>query len=119
MECIERPIFRLKSERNASRARILQAPAPHAVIGGNHVGADVLAKIVTDKFVHHIPEYRQVKKLSEKGVTLPTSTVNGWVHATASRLYPLYESLCEDIRCSDYLQIDEVPWKIADRKEMP
>lgn len=28
VECIERPIFRLKSERNASRARILQAPAP-------------------------------------------------------------------------------------------
>ena len=117
VECIERPIFRLKSERNASRARILQAPAPHAVIGGNHVGADVLAKIVTDKFVHHIPEYRQVKMLSEKGMNLPTSTVNGWVHATASRLYPLYESLCEDIRCSDYLQIDEVPWKIADRKD--
>lgn len=42
VECIERPIFRLKSERNASRARILQAPAPphtHAVIGGSHVGA--------------------------------------------------------------------------------
>ena len=55
--------------------------------------------------------------LMEMGVVLPASTVNNWVHATANKLYPLYESLGEDVRASDYLQIDEVPWRIADRKE--
>ena len=55
--------------------------------------------------------------LKEMGVVLPASTVNNWVHATANKLYPLYESLGEDVRASDYLQIDEVPWRIADRKE--
>ena len=30
------------------------------------------------------------------------------------RLYPLYESLGEQIRSRRYLQVDEVPWRIAD-----
>lgn len=33
----------------------------------------------------------------------------------AARLEPLYEALRHDILTGDYLQIDEVPWSIADR----
>ena len=117
VECTERPILRRKADKNAAHPKIVQASAPVPVIGGNHVGADVLAQIVIDKYKHHLPEYRQVKMLREMGVVLPASTVNNWVHATANKLYPLYESLGEDVRASDYLQIDEVPWRIADRKE--
>ena len=49
------------------------------------------------------------------GVKMPTSTINDWVHATAEKLSPLYEALRKDIRSSQYLQIDEVPWRIADQ----
>ena len=117
VECTERPILRRKTDKNAAHPKIVQASAPVPVIGGNHVGTDVLAQIVIDKYEHHLPEYRQVKILREMGVILPASTVNNWVHATANKLYPLYESLGEDVRASDYLQIDEVPWRIADRKK--
>lgn len=41
-------------------------------------------------------------------------TINDRIHAVASKLYPLYESLGEQIRSRLYLQIDEVPWRIAD-----
>ena len=116
VECTERPILRRKADKNAAHPKIVQASAPVPVIGGNHVGADVLAQIITDKYEHHLPEYRQVKMLKEMGVVLPVSTVNNWVHAVADKLYPLYESLGENIRNSDYLQIDEVPWRIADMK---
>ncbi len=51
------------------------------------------------------------------GVNLSTSTVNNWVHAVASKLEPLYEALRRDIRQSDYMQVDEVPWCIADRPD--
>ncbi len=116
VEVVVRPILRLKSERSAARPKILQSPAPEAVIRGNHVGADVLAQLIIDKFEHHIPEYRQSKMLREQGVTLPTSTINDWIHAAAGKLYPLYESLCEDIRSSDYIQVDETVNRIADGK---
>lgn len=114
VEVIVRPIYRLKSDKDNPSPRILQAAAPVAVIGGNHVGADMLAQLVIDKYVYHLPEYRQVRQYADMGVRLPTSTINDWLHAVAAKLYPLYESLGDQIRSREYLQVDEVPWRIAD-----
>lgn len=114
VEVIERPILRAKADKTLPNPRIYQAEAPEAVIGGNHVGADMLAQIVIDKYRYHLPEYRQVKQYADLGVKLPTSTINDWIHTVASKLEPLYEALRRDILGSDYLQIDEVPWRIAD-----
>ena len=60
------------------------------------------------------PRIYQVKQYGDLGLKVPTSTLNGWGHAVASRLEPVYEALRDDIRNSDYLQIDEVPLRIAD-----
>lgn len=107
----------MKADKDSPNPRIYQAKAPHAVIGGNHFGADMLAQIVINKYRYHLPEYRQVRQYAELGLKLPTSTLNGWVHAVASRLESVYEALRDDIRNSDYLQIDEVPWRIATLQE--
>ena len=110
------PILRLKRAKGAPNPEILQAERPHCIIGGGHVGADLLATLIDNKFNHHLPEYRQVKMFAELGLKLPTSTVNDWIHATANVLYPLYESQREAVMAGGYVQIDEVPWNIADRK---
>ncbi len=117
VEVIVTPILRHKADKNLPSPRIYQAPTPTAIIGGNHVGADMLAQIIIDKYRYHLPEYRQVKQYADLGVTLPTSTINDWVHAVAAKLNPLYEALRKDILAGDYLQIDEVPWRIADVKD--
>lgn len=115
VEVIERPLLRAKADKNLPNPRIYQAAAPRAVIGGNHAGADMLAQIIIDKYRYHLPEYRQVRQYADLGVRLPASTINDWIHAVAARLEPLYEALRHDILAGDYLQIDEVPWRIADR----
>lgn len=115
VEVIERPLLRAKADKNVPTPRIYQAAAPRAVIGGNHAGADMLAQIIIDKYRYHLPEYRQVRQYADLGVRLPASTINDWIHAVAARLEPLYEALRHDILTGDYLQIDEVPWRIADR----
>ena len=97
VECVERPVLRRKGEKDIPSPHILQAPAPVPVLGGGHVAADFLAGVLTDKFVYHIPEYRQVKMYAEAGVKLSTSTLNDWVHRTAGKLYPLYETLIDAI----------------------
>lgn len=114
VEVIERPMYRMKADKYLPNPRIYQAKAPVAVIGGNHVGADMLAQIVIDKYRYHLPEYRQIKQYADLGVNFPASTINGWIHAVASKLEPLYEALRRDILASDYIQVDEVPWRIAD-----
>lgn len=113
------PILRLKSDKQLPSPKIISAPRPHSIIGGGHVGADLLAMLIDNKYNHHLPEYRQIKMFSELGLKLPTSTVNDWIHATANVLYPLYESQIEAVLSSRYLQVDEVPWNIADRKGEP
>lgn len=110
------PILRRKSDKGMPSPEILQVPKPHNIIGGGHVGADLLATLIDNKYNHHLPEYRQVKMFAELGLKLPTSTVNDWIHATANVLYPLYESQREAVMSGGYVQIDEVPWNIADRK---
>lgn len=115
VECIERPVLRKKGEKDLPSPVILQAAAPSSVLGGGHVAADFLAGVLADKYLYHIPEYRQVRIHADSGVKLSPSTLNNWVHKAAGKLYPLYETLIDDILQSDYLQVDEVPWRIADR----
>ena len=81
------PVLRRKTDKEAPGPEIVQAPRPHSIIGGGHVGADLLATLIDNKFTHHLPEYRQVKMLAEHGLRLPTSTVNDWIHAVANVLY--------------------------------
>lgn len=69
----------------------------------------MLAQIVIDKYRYHLPEYRQIRQYADFGLKLPTSTLDGWGHAVASRLEPVYKALRDDVHNSDYLQIDEVP----------
>lgn len=119
VEVVERPILRLKKDKYMPEPQIFQAPAPHSAIGGCHVASDLLSMLVDNKYTHHLPEYRQVKMFADYGLKLPTSTVNDWIHATAQALYPLYESQREAVMAGGYLQVDEVPWNIADRKGQP
>lgn len=115
VENIVRPILRNKADKNESAPEIIQAPRPFTPLGGAHVAADLLSTLVVNKYCYHLPEYRQVKMLSDLGLKLPTSTVNNWIHSVAQVLYPLYESQREAIVAGGYLQVDEVPWRIADR----
>ena len=116
VEKVITPVLRRKADKDALEQAIVQAPRQHSIIGGGHVGADLLATLVDNKYNHHLPEYRQVKMFAELGLKLPTSTVNDWIHATANVLFPLYESQREAVLAGGYVQIDEVPWNIADRK---
>jgi len=115
VEVIERPKLRLKEDKNVLHPRIFQAVNKN-VISGGHVAADMLAQIIINKYRYHLPEYRQVKQYADSGLKMPTSTINDWIHAAAAKLSPLYEALRSDIRSREYLQIDEVPWRIADQK---
>ena len=76
VEVIEIPVYRLKADKYAPNPRIVQADAPHAVIGGNHVAADMLSQVVVDKYCYHLPEYRQIKQYADLGLKLPASTLH-------------------------------------------
>ncbi len=62
------------------------------------------------KFDDHLPLYRQAEIYARDGVDLATSTLSGWLGATAATLQPLTELLRREvIGASDVLHGDDTP----------
>jgi transposase len=56
-----------------------------------------------------LPLYRQAEILAREGVSLETSTLSGWVGATAAALAPLVDALAAAVMTSDILHVDDTP----------
>src|SRR5438445_8637569 len=88
---------------------VVAAPAPDHAIARGRAGAGLLAHIVVSKYDAHLPLYRQAEIFARDGVSLETSTLCGWVGATAAALKPLVDALAADLLASDTLHVDDTP----------
>src|SRR3989440_8033475 len=88
---------------------VVAAPAPDHAIARGRAGAGLLAHIVVSKYDDHLPLYRQGEIFAREGVNLETSTLSGWVGATAAALDPLIDALAADVMASDTLHVDDTP----------
>jgi len=88
---------------------VVEAPAPEHAIARGRAGAGLLAHIVVSKYDDHLPLYRQAEIFARDGVSLETSTLSGWVGATAAALKPLTDALATDLFGSDTLHADDTP----------
>jgi transposase len=84
-------------------------PIPKCIAGTN-----LLTQIIIDKFVDHLPLYRQIQRFSREGVDIPSSTIDSWVRLTSQLLWPLYECHRQHTLKNGYLQADESPIKVQD-----
>ena len=110
-----RPIYKKEPERQATSTTIVQAPLKASILPGCMAGESLLSQIIVDKFLYHIPEYRQAKRFKELGVDVTTSSINRWVHAIADKLYPLYIAQMTRVLSTNYIQVDETTHKVTDR----
>ena len=85
-------------------------PLPKAI-----AGAGLLAQIVIDKYVDHLPLHRQQQRFSRDGLNIPYSTITDWVSSTCTLITPLYEALTKKVLQSPYLHADETPLKVLDK----
>jgi transposase len=92
-------VIRHVREKLSCRAcdTVVVAPAPDHAIARGRVGAGLLAHIVVSKYDDHLPLYRQAEIFAREGVELETSTLSGWVGATAAALAPLIDALAIDV----------------------
>ena len=94
---------------------ILIADMPDRIKGKSILGNSLVAKLITDKYVYHIPFYRQAKQLLELDVNVAVSTMTDSLAYTCDALLPLYEKVNEIIFKQNYLQADETPHKVLDQ----
>jgi len=90
---------------------------PERIIDKGIPGAGLLALIVTDKYMDHLPLYRQKQRLAREGIRIASSTMDGWTRETLLKLEPLYEQLVLDTKKQGYLQCDETPIKVLESEK--
>lgn len=112
--------FVLKSNlqiKDPDKQTFIIAPLPEMIIPKGMVSESLLADILIDKYVYHLPFYRLIQKYKELGVVLSDSTIGDWFSAVCSRLRPLYEKLREKIMSSSYIQVDESTLPVIDNEK--
>lgn len=90
---------------------------PERVIDKGIPGVGLLAFILINKYLYHLPLDRQLKIFREEGIIIKAGTLNGWVRKCAERLEILYEALVAQIKNQGYLQADETTLRVLDKQK--
>ena len=107
-----RAVYGLSQEDAQERqAPTITAPPPAKPLDGSPVGASLLAWILVQKYLHHLPLYRQEQIFQRGGLRLPRQTMCDWVLQAAVLLAPIQEALRRLILASFVAQTDDTPIK--------
>jgi transposase len=92
-------------------------PAPPAVFEKSFADVRILAGLLIDKFLSHLPLYRQHQRVTQAGIRLSRGTLTQWVQRAAELLEPIYYALLSSILQSQVLTMDETPIKAGRREK--
>ncbi|WP_036496641.1 IS66 family transposase, partial [Myroides odoratimimus] len=90
---------------------------PERIIDKGIPSEGLLSTIFVDKYVDHLPLYRQKQRFSRENIDIASSTIDGWAAQSMDALKPLYQKLVMDIKNEGYLQVDETTIKVLDEKK--
>lgn len=94
---------------------ILIGQLPSRPLEKSIAGAGLLAQVIIDKYIDHLPLHRQMQRFERTGVKLAYSTLSAWVHDSCRLITPLFEALKAEVLKSNYLHADETPIKVMDK----
>jgi transposase len=94
--------------------RVFQAPAPERSFERSNVDTSLVAQVIVEKYVDHLPLDRQVKRYLRLGVTIADSSIGDWLTMTSKLLLPLYQAHALLVLNSGYLHADETIIKVLD-----
>jgi transposase len=107
-----RPKYVVPDNKGIIIAPMVDRPLPKAIIGPG-----LLAQIIIDKYVDHLPLYRQMERFKREGINIAYSTIGDWIKNGCTLIDPLGQVLKKLILESDYLHADETPAKVLDRNK--
>lgn len=94
--------------------RIFQAPAPGRSFERSSVDPSLVAQVIVEKYVDHLPLYRQLKRYLRLGVAINDSTMGDWLTTASKLIQPLYDVHALLVLSSGYLHADETIIKVLD-----
>ncbi len=107
-----RPVIKKKSTQ-----RIITTPAPVNVLDRSFADVSFLAGMLLDKFLYHLPLYRQHQRLGVNGIEVARSTLTNLTKRSIELLKPIYQAQLEQVLLSRVLAMDETPIKAGRKKK--
>lgn len=101
-----RPVIKLKDT-----CKIVTAATAPQVLERSFADVSFLAGMLLDKFLYHLPLYRQHQRLAQGGVTVSRFTLTQLTRRTIDLLAPIYDAQFQHILRSRVLAMDETPIK--------
>jgi transposase len=98
------------------QGRVVLAPKPPQPIEKGLPGPGLLAQILVDKYLDHIPLHRSELRFARLGLNLSRSTMCDWMAACAELLSPLCELLKGHVLRSKVLHTDDTTVPVRDEK---
>jgi len=96
---------------------VLIADMPSRPIAKCMAGNMLLSSILINKYVDHLPLYRQRQIFKRSEIEIAPSTIDSWVSQLGSLLEPLYDAMVNTIKNGSYLQADETPTRVLDKQK--
>jgi transposase len=109
-----RRIVRRKFAPKSGMGSFMIAPLPDRVIDKSMAGTGIIALAIIDKYVDHLPIYRQLQRFAREGIHLKEPTLHFWVRRGIEKLEILYNFLWEYVLKRGYLQVDETTIKVLE-----
>jgi len=91
---------------------IKMAEKPESPMAKSMAGASLIAAVITKKYEHHLPWYRQSKIFAQQGIDIPANTLSNWFMQAGEILEPLNIALWEQLNYTKLLQADETTVKV-------
>jgi transposase len=93
---------------------VLTASLPGRLLEKCMASEGLLAQMVVDKYLDHLPIHRQLQRYERMGVKIAQSTSNDWFRMVLNHLHALYEAHRRLTLATKYLGADETPIKVVD-----
>jgi transposase len=91
---------------------IVIADMPYRPFAKSAVSSSIISSVVVQKFVDAMPIYRQEQSWKRLGVEFPYSSLSDMQRMGYDLIKPLFDAFKSDILTSEYLQVDESPYKV-------
>ena len=102
------------ASKDKSEERVVIGELPDRAFNKSIAGPGLVASILTDKYVDHLPLYRQLQRFKRENIPIAPSTMDAMASRGLKLIEILYESLLKETKLKGYLQADETPIKVLD-----
>ena len=99
--------------KHKATAAITTTPMPAQVLDSSLADVSLLVGLLVDKFLYHMPLYRQHQRMGLQGITVSRASLTNWVKRAIELLRPIVGAQLAHILLSKVLAMDETPIKAS------